>query len=248
MRGPDVTEAAEYGRDALDFIERLERLPTVSAAMTEMERAFSRFGFETLILTGLPNPEQRFEQVVMAKRWPAEWFKIYTKKQYIRVDPVARLCRRSVHPFEWADAPYDAEQDPRAAEVMRRAQDFRMTRGFIVPIHGITGYEACISVGGTDLDLNSRSKPAIHLMAMYGFDRVRRLLAPTCTTVHRLTSRERDVLAWSAAGKSAWEIGAILRITQRTVEEHLANSRRKLGAANRTHAVAIAIRNRIIEP
>jgi LuxR family transcriptional regulator, quorum-sensing system regulator BjaR1 len=237
-----------YGRDALDFVERLERLPTVSAAMDSMEQTFSRFGFETLILTGLPNHEQRFEQVVMAKRWPAEWFKIYTANQYIRVDPVARQCRRSVHPFEWAEAPYDPQQDPRAAEVMRRAQDFRMARGFIVPIHGITGYEACISVGGTDLDLNSRSKPAIHLMAMYGFDRVRRLLSPPAIIAYRLTKREREVLAWSAVGKSAWDIGEILNITQRTVEEHLANCRRKLGAMNRTHAVAIAIRDRIIEP
>jgi LuxR family transcriptional regulator, quorum-sensing system regulator BjaR1 len=65
---------------------------------------------------------------------------------------------------------------------------------------------------------------------------------------HRLTKREREVLAWSAVGKSAWDTGEILNITQRTVEEHLANCRRKLGAMNRTHAVAIAIRDRIIEP
>jgi len=243
-----VTAATDYGRDALDFIERLERLTTLGAAMDAMEQAFNGFGFETLILTGLPNPDQRFEQVVMAKRWPTEWFKIYTANQYIRVDPVARQCRRSVNPFEWSEAPYDSEQEPRAAEVMRRAQDFRMTRGFIVPIHGMTGYEACVSVGGTDLDLNNRSKPAIHLMAMYGFDRVRRLLSPRRTTTHRLTRREREALAWSAVGKSAWDIGEILHITQRTVEEHLANARRKLGAMNRTHAVAIAIRDRIIEP
>jgi LuxR family quorum sensing-dependent transcriptional regulator len=247
--GPlDVSETTDYGREALDFIERLEHIPTVSAAMDLTEQAFSRFGFETLILTGLPNPEQRFEQVVMAKRWPAEWFKIYTKNQYIHVDPVARMCRRTVNPFEWAEAPYDPERDPRAAEVMRRAQDFRMARGFIVPIHGMTGYEACVSVGGTDLDLNSRSKPAIHLMALYAFDQVRRLLSPKRTTPQGLTAREREVLSWSAQGKSAWDIGEILNIRQRTVEEHLANARRKLGAMNRTHAVAIAIRNRIIEP
>jgi Autoinducer binding domain/Autoinducer synthase/Bacterial regulatory proteins, luxR family len=133
--------------------------------------------------------------------------------QYIRVDPVARLCGRSVNPFEWAEAPYDPEQDPRAAEVMRRAQDFRMARGFIVPTHGITGCQACISVGGIVLDLNSRSEPAIHLMAMYGFDRLRRLLSPPSIIAHRLTKREREVLAWSAVGKSAWDTGEILNIT-----------------------------------
>jgi LuxR family transcriptional regulator, quorum-sensing system regulator BjaR1 len=238
----------DYGQQALDFIEGLERKATVNAAMDAMETAFARFGFQTLIVTGLPNPEQRFEQVVLAKRWPAEWFKMYTAQQYIRVDPVARYCRRSHNPFEWSEAPFDHEREPRAVEVMRRASDFNMAYGFIVPIHGFSGYEACISLGGAHLDLNARSKPAIHLMAMYGFDRIRQLLAPTLLTPHRVTSREREVLSWAAEGKSAWAIGAILGISQRTVEEHLAAACRKLGAVNRTHAVAIGIRERIIEP
>jgi LuxR family transcriptional regulator, quorum-sensing system regulator BjaR1 len=55
------------------------------------------------------------------------------------------------------------------------------------------------------------------------------------------------VLAWSAQGKSAWEIGELLQLTKRTVDEHARTAMRKLGAANRTHAVAIAIRRRLFE-
>jgi LuxR family transcriptional regulator, quorum-sensing system regulator BjaR1 len=62
-----------------------------------------------------------------------------------------------------------------------------------------------------------------------------------------LTVREREVLAWVAQGKSAREIGEILHITKRTVDEHVQSAIRKLGALNRTHAVAIALRDRIIE-
>jgi LuxR family quorum sensing-dependent transcriptional regulator len=61
-----------------------------------------------------------------------------------------------------------------------------------------------------------------------------------------LTSREQEVLAWVASGKSAWEIGEILNIAKRTVDEHAQTAFRKLGAVNRTHAVAIALRDRII--
>jgi LuxR family quorum sensing-dependent transcriptional regulator len=238
----------DYGDKALNFIESLERLKSVDEALDSLDRAFQGFGFETLVVTGLPNPAERFEQVVLAKRWPEEWFKLYTRNQYIHVDPVARECRRSVNPFEWSEAPYDSEKEPLAAEVMRRATDFRMTRGFIVPIHGITGREACVSLGGVHLDLNARSKPAVHLMAMYGFDRIRRLLKPSPGVRCRLTNREREVLNWSAQGKSHWEIGEILHISQRTVEEHTANACRKLGATNRTHAVALGLRERIINP
>jgi LuxR family quorum sensing-dependent transcriptional regulator len=62
-----------------------------------------------------------------------------------------------------------------------------------------------------------------------------------------LTSREAEVLSWVAQGKSAWEIGEILRITKRTVDEHVQTAMRKIGAANRTHAVALAIRDRLID-
>jgi LuxR family transcriptional regulator, quorum-sensing system regulator BjaR1 len=61
-----------------------------------------------------------------------------------------------------------------------------------------------------------------------------------------LTPREREVLAWVAQGKSAREIGEILHITKRTVDEHAHTAVRKLSALNRTHAVAIALRDGII--
>jgi DNA-binding CsgD family transcriptional regulator len=67
------------------------------------------------------------------------------------------------------------------------------------------------------------------------------------TTTYSLTPREVEVLTWAARGKSAWEIGEILHIAKRTVDEHVQHAARKLGAANRTQAVAIALLNRIIE-
>ena len=62
-----------------------------------------------------------------------------------------------------------------------------------------------------------------------------------------LTVREREVLGWVARGKSAWEIGQILNITKRTVDEHVANAVRKLDAVNRVQAIAIAVRDGIID-
>lgn len=69
---------------------------------------------------------------------------------------------------------------------------------------------------------------------------------PAMAANHSLTPREREVLWWAAQGKSAWEIGKILHITKRTVDEHVHNANRKLGATNRTQAVAIALRERLI--
>jgi DNA-binding CsgD family transcriptional regulator len=62
-----------------------------------------------------------------------------------------------------------------------------------------------------------------------------------------LTPRELDVLTWVGRGKSSWEIGEILGITKRTVDEHAQAAVHKLGATNRTQAVAIAVRGRLID-
>jgi LuxR family quorum sensing-dependent transcriptional regulator len=87
----------------------------------------------------------------------------------------------------------------------------------------------------------------LHLMALYAFDRVRLLGGARIEPRTVVTAREREVLAWAAHGKSAWEIGEILGIAKRTVDEHTQTAARKLGAANRTQAVVIAIRERIVD-
>ena len=66
-------------------------------------------------------------------------------------------------------------------------------------------------------------------------------------TFWRVIFQYPEVLAWGAKGKSASQISQALRISKRTVDEHTQTAARKLGAANRTQAVVIALRNRIIE-
>ena len=72
------------------------------------------------------------------------------------------------------------------------------------------------------------------------------VVEPVPAAAHSLTLREREVLWWAAQGKSAWEIGEILHIAKRTVDQHTQNAVRKLGAVNRTQAVAMALRERLI--
>lgn len=56
-----------------------------------------------------------------------------------------------------------------------------------------------------------------------------------------LTARERECLRWSAEGKTAWEIGQILSIAERTVVFHVNNVIQKLGATNKTQASVRAV-------
>jgi DNA-binding NarL/FixJ family response regulator len=66
-------------------------------------------------------------------------------------------------------------------------------------------------------------------------------------TDNALTPREIDVLRLVANGNANKEIAAQLSLTEETVKSHLRNILAKLGANDRTHAVAIGLRRGIIE-
>ena len=63
-----------------------------------------------------------------------------------------------------------------------------------------------------------------------------------------LSDREKACLSWAAIGKSSWEIGRILAISENTVIFHIKNAMRKLGANSRTLAAFKAVELGLIEP
>lgn len=61
-----------------------------------------------------------------------------------------------------------------------------------------------------------------------------------------LTPQEVACLEWCKEGKTNWEIGGILGISEKTVEFHLSNVKKKLGAANKISAVVLGLRHGLI--
>jgi DNA-binding NarL/FixJ family response regulator len=62
-----------------------------------------------------------------------------------------------------------------------------------------------------------------------------------------LSAREMEVLALVAAGNRNGDIGKQLCIAEETVKTHLRHIREKMGAKDRTEAVAIAVRRGILK-
>jgi DNA-binding CsgD family transcriptional regulator len=64
-----------------------------------------------------------------------------------------------------------------------------------------------------------------------------------------LTARERDVVALAAQGLTSRAIAETLSVSRATVETHFRGAARRLGARNRTHAIALALtRGEIVLP
>jgi len=237
----------KFAREAFEFIDSLDRLSTIDAVMNATQRVLGRFGFEHFSFSGVPRSSAAMPEVVLAHRIPAELLKLYVERRYADVDPAMRMLRRTTEPFRWLDVPYHRERERKGAEVMALVADFGLSQGFFVPTRSPNGTYANVWMAGPAPELTARTRPGLHLMALYAFDRVHRLVGRSPDARAALTAREREVLAWTACGKSAWEIGEILGIGKRTVDEHAQTAVQKLGAANKIQAVVFAIRDGLIE-
>jgi hypothetical protein len=81
----------------------------------------------------LPTPKQKIAEVLLASKLPSDWFNLYTAKADTGDDPSLRHSKHVVQPYDWKDAPYDPEREPRALEVIDRACDFGIEIGVCRP-------------------------------------------------------------------------------------------------------------------
>jgi LuxR family quorum sensing-dependent transcriptional regulator len=125
------------------------------------------------------------------------------------------------------------------AEVMERARDFKVHKGIVVPIPSPSGMIGGVWMAGPHFDDREVHEPFLHSLALHTFHRLEQIVGRRLQRKALLNDKEREVLAWASEGKTAWEIGCILSLSQRTVEWHLHQACKKLGATNRLQAIAI---------
>ncbi len=236
----------DIGRAAFDFVDDIERLSDQRLLMDRFGRELGGYGYHAWVIASLPNG--RSGSLALLNGWPQGWTALYRRHKLIRNDPIVAHCLRSTAPFEWREAPYDPLASPKAKEVMDRASDFGMREGFCVPIHTSDGYEAVVTMGGERPELSGQVRPALHLMALYAYGKAVDLCMPQRfpAAPALLTRREREVLQWTAAGKTAWEISQILGVAESTITAHVKAAAAKLDTRNRVATVVAALRRREI--
>lgn len=69
---------------------------------------------------------------------------------------------------------------------------------------------------------------------------------PSAPPTIRLTEKERQVLKWSALGKSSSEIAIITGCAESTVNFHFSNIRKKFNVHSRFCAILRAVSDRLI--
>jgi LuxR family quorum sensing-dependent transcriptional regulator len=128
------------------------------------------------------------------------------------------------------------------------AQKHGMRDGYLCPIGGrwVIGYWSPKPLGRSftqqarSLLLMAASEAAVRLERLVGED-VKRIGPRAC-----LTPREQGVLRHASIGLTVHETAQALGLGEETVRSHFKKAQIKLGARNRTHTVAEAMRSLLI--
>lgn len=222
-------------------IERIAKASTPEALIAELAAIAAQFGFAATAIAAFPHPDIPFEKRVLAHHWPSGWFEHYMARNYVSVDPVFEHSRTALRPFAWSEARY--EKKSLSALVMNEAAEFGFAGGICVPTLTRFG-PVNVTFGGLKCEISERDRKMLHLVAVYAQIRTTEMLSEKLRTAMSwptLSPREREVLQWCAAGKTSSAIADSLSISEHTVLTHIANACRKLGASNRTAAVARAM-------
>jgi len=177
---------------------------------------------------------------------PEEFITEYFSRNYISTDPVVRDNMGVPELHYWGDS-FERYGTPGGLIGLARDIGLNLSAKGNGYAHGLTNFSATehgmISFYG--LQRSQRTETILSLLVPCLQEAMKIIRNPP-SRAPSLTLREREILKWCASGKSAWEVSEILKISERTVKFHLAGIMTKLDAVNRTHAVAIALREKII--
>lgn len=179
--------------------------------------------------------------IVIYNNYPTRWWERYSQANYVEVDPTIRHAVSACTPIFWSDQSFAS-----APDMWEDVKSHGLCVGWGQPVRDRTGTVGMLTLarGGEQVSAHELAKnvPRMLYMSqllMVGLSAlVLPALAPEANA--RLTPREREVMRWTADGKTSYEIGRILSLSLSAVNFHIANAIVKLNAVNKIQAVVKA--------
>jgi len=233
---------------------------SIDELRSTLHRIVQDYGFSafTFIDAGQPHLDEPYH----VGTHELAWERTYLQNGFVHVDPALARVRRTNTPFHWGSLQLpavDGRRKPGAVRTMEAAREHGFLEGLVVPFHFRDKRGALHSSStlfywkdkpNRFYRLFNKYRPQLHLIMVYWIQRAidvagreyRGSIPFFRPADHpagiKLTDRERDVMSWAARGKTLQDTAEILRLSTETVETHIKNALRKLGATNKTHGAA----------
>lgn len=242
----------------MTFIEQLSELICCKTENDWRDRVFKMgrdLGYDQTLLAILPdrNIPVEPESAFLHSNYASDWRNKYDTEKFQHVDPIVSHCLNKSTPLIWSPDIFSARKQK---EMYEEASGYGIRSGITLPMHGASGEFGIlcfVSDANPDQHFHNeahRNLPELCYFRDFIFESSLKFIKSPLGTKETasISYREIECLKWSAAGKSSWEIGQILRCTEANVNYHFGNIRRKFNATSRQQAVARAIKLGLINP
>lgn len=205
-----------------------------------------RLGFDTFAATIVIDHMLGQAEFITIDNTPGGYKDAFQSADNGRRDPVMQHCKRKSVPIIWDQGTYVQSG---LADKWEEQARFGMSNGICLALHlpegrhFIFGVERDQPITGDANEL-TRVVADLQLFAVHAQEAALRILVPSSVdpSVPSLTPRELEALRWTMEGKTAWEVGDVLGIAERTAVLHVNNATHKLGCVNKHQAVLRALR------
>lgn len=232
----------------LEFTREIDSVLGTGALLDGLRIVLEPFGVNTLSVNLIQRAGFSVQPRSLLSHGWSDWSDIYEREHYARDDPAVRMLINQTRPFRWAEA-LAVRDTPEARRVMAACREATgSAAGFVIPIRESDGAILTAAFSGESLDLSVEAEQALHLAGYYFATRGRELidgigLDGDCP----LTDRQLQCLGWVHAGKSDFEIAAIIGRSPRTVHNHVEAAKAVLGVSKRSVAAFDAWRRGWLE-
>lgn len=230
------------------FSDRSAEFITADVKQEFLQDLAEKFGYSHVTYFGVFSDGSGGSTRQLITTYPKDWEQHYFQNRYDDLDPVIQMAMNRVLPFNWEQI---TKEDTAVRTFFGEAAEFGIcSHGISIPVRGPNGDHALFSVN-SNRDAKEWLCTKVHKLSdlTYCAHLIHSAVKSSFSVVGgesqvSLSRREQDVLRWAARGKTCWETGQILGLTERTVDFYIKNACAKLGASTKTQAVSLAISNR----
>ena len=228
--------------DSFDYIVRLQSLYDQDDIQNKFAKELQKFGITHFaVIETSPKRDRDIKRNVLGERMPRDWKRRYFERNYAEIDPVISETKRNPQLFLWSEVLVAHNVTRKQRRIFQEAADFSLSEGICIPIYGPRCHTAFMTLAGEKIDLDPLARATVHFMALYTYNRLSNLAETKPARIVQLTAREAECLCWAARGKTDWEIGEILSISERTAHWYIESAKSKIGVATRIQAVVAAL-------
>ena len=231
-----------------DLVQSIDQVRTKEDGSVALQGLVKEYGLSHATYLGVNIPSLTERSLYYVSTYSDQWCDHYVKSDYVKIDPVIKSGLSGILPLDWRDL---ESKTPPLKGFFGEAKEHGVgANGLSFPIRGAHGETALFSINSnvTGKDWESLKRECVRDFQIFGYHLHTRILENEGVKFDNanLSPREIECLKWAAAGKTSWETGAVMNITEATVKFFIENARTKLGAVNKTQAVAKAISAGII--